>query len=132
MRPDKKRPCASWSEGAGKLLAAQDKIRKGKTLIFVLFEATVKKEYLQDYLALAAGLKDELVRSDGFVRSERFAGLSSEGKLLSLSVCKNEDAVAKWRNALAGTVGDAITPKTAAPLHKKTCTARRRRCGGVK
>ena len=35
-------------------------------MIFVLFEVTVKKEPMQDYLALAAGLKDELARADGF------------------------------------------------------------------
>ncbi len=69
-------------------------------MIFVLFEVTVKEEGMQEYLSLAAGLKDELLRADGFIRSERFAGLANERKLLSLSVWKSEQAVEKWRNLL--------------------------------
>uniref|UniRef100_UPI00333F746D antibiotic biosynthesis monooxygenase family protein n=1 Tax=Castellaniella defragrans TaxID=75697 RepID=UPI00333F746D len=67
-------------------------------MIFVLFEVTVRKEYMQDYLSLAAGLKNELEQVDGYLRSERFSSLNNEGKLLSLSVWKNEQAVEKWRN----------------------------------
>jgi heme-degrading monooxygenase HmoA len=50
------------------------------------------------YLAIAAELKEHLARSPGFIRSERFASLSSEGKILSLSVWQDEDAVRAWRN----------------------------------
>ena len=70
-------------------------------MILVLFEVTVKKEGMQEYLSLAAGLKDELTRADGFIRSERFAGLADERKLLSLSVWESEQAVEKWRNGMA-------------------------------
>lgn len=67
-------------------------------MILVLFEVTVKKSYMDEYLALAADLKNELVKSVGFIRAERFASLVNEGKLLSLSVWENEEAVSKWRN----------------------------------
>ena len=67
-------------------------------MILVLFEVTIKKNYLDDYLVLAANLKNELVKSEGFIRSERFCSLVNEGKLLSLSIWKNEEAVNKWRN----------------------------------
>jgi len=55
---------------------------------------------MDDYLALAANLKNELVKNEGFIRSERFTSLVNEGKLLSLSVWENEEAVSKWRNQI--------------------------------
>lgn len=67
-------------------------------MIFVLFEVTIKKSCMDAYLDLAANLKNELVKSEGFIRSERFSSLVNEGKLLSLSVWENEQAVSKWRN----------------------------------
>lgn len=69
-------------------------------MIVVLFEVTVKKEGMEEYISLAAGLKDELARADGYIRSERFSSLANEGKLLSLSVWENEEAVDKWRNSI--------------------------------
>ena len=53
---------------------------------------------MDDYLQLAASLKEELIKAEGFVRSERFSSLTKEGKLLSLSVWNNEECVEKWRN----------------------------------
>ena len=53
-------------------------------MIVILFEVTVKKEGMKKYLSLAAGLKDELARADGYIRSDRFRSLANEGKLLSL------------------------------------------------
>lgn len=67
-------------------------------MIFVLFEVTIKKECMDNYLALAAGLKDKLAEAEGFIRSERFSSLVNERKLLSLSVWENEEAIEKWRN----------------------------------
>ena len=67
----------------------------------VLFEVTPKKEYKDDYLRLAAALKSEIEKADGFNRSERFESLNSRGKLLSLSVWESESAVSRWRNTAA-------------------------------
>lgn len=67
-------------------------------MVLVLFEVTVKKGCVETYRSLAAELKDELARTGGFIRLERFASLTDEGKLLSLSVWENEQAVEKWRN----------------------------------
>lgn len=69
-------------------------------MVLVLFEVVVKKEGLTEYLSLAAGLRGELERSKGYIRSERFKSLASEGKILSLSVWENEGAVDAWRNLL--------------------------------
>lgn len=69
--------------------------------VIVLFEVTVKDGKMEDYLKMAASLKDELSRADGFLRSERFSSLTVEGKLLSMSVWRDEASVAQWRNLAA-------------------------------
>lgn len=70
-------------------------------MIMVLFEVTIKKTCMKEYLALAATLKDELAQAEGFIRSERFSSLVNEGKLLSLSVWENEQAIDTWRNTVS-------------------------------
>lgn len=67
-------------------------------MILVLFEVTIKENYMDDYLAMAGKLKEHLLKAKGFIRSERFSSLINERKLLSLSVWENEDAVNEWRN----------------------------------
>jgi len=64
-------------------------------VIFEVFPAPGKK---QEYLDLAARLRPELERIDGFISVERFASLSDQNKLLSLSFWRDEDAVQRWRN----------------------------------
>ena len=74
---------------------------KGMEPVIVLFEVTVKSGKMNDYLKMAASLKDSIANAEGFIRSERFSSLSAEGKLLSLSVWKDEESVEKWRNLAA-------------------------------
>lgn len=69
--------------------------------IIVLFEVTVKDGKMEDYLKMAGKLKDSLANAEGFIRSERFSSLATDGKLLSMSVWENEDCVSKWRNLAA-------------------------------
>ena len=45
-------------------------------VIFEVWPATGKRD---EYLALAASLRDELVRMDGFVSIDRFQSLYDEG-----------------------------------------------------
>ena len=68
--------------------------------VVVLFEVTPKKEGKDEYLRLAVALKSELMKMPGFISVERFASLNEEGKLLSLSVWKNEAAATLWRNQI--------------------------------
>jgi heme-degrading monooxygenase HmoA len=68
-------------------------------MIAVLFEVWPAEGKTQHYLDLAAALRDELSRLDGFISIERFESLSEPGKLLSLSFFRDEAAVANWRNA---------------------------------
>jgi heme-degrading monooxygenase HmoA len=68
-------------------------------MIAVLFEVWPAEGKMQHYLDLAAALRDELSRIEGFESIERFESLSEPGKLLSLSFFRDEEAVAEWRNS---------------------------------
>jgi heme-degrading monooxygenase HmoA len=63
----------------------------------VIFEVQPKPERWDDYLALARFLKPELEAIDGFVDNERFASRRTAGRVLSLSIWRDEKAVIRWR-----------------------------------
>jgi heme-degrading monooxygenase HmoA len=63
----------------------------------VIFEVQPKPGRAQDYLDIAASLRPELQKIDGFLSIERFQSLTTEGKYLSLSFWRDEDAVKRWR-----------------------------------
>jgi heme-degrading monooxygenase HmoA len=67
-------------------------------MIAILFELWPAAGKADDYFGLAAALKAELERIDGFVSVERFQSLADPGKLLSLSFSRDEEAVHAWRN----------------------------------
>ena len=66
-------------------------------MIAVIFEVEPADGKTQSYLDLAAKLRPELEKIDGFVSVERFQSLTTPGKILSLSIWRDEQAVAKWR-----------------------------------
>ena len=66
-------------------------------MIAVIFEVWPAPGRKQEYLDLAAGLRPLLEKIDGFISIERFESLSEPGKLLSLSVFRDEAAVERWR-----------------------------------
>jgi heme-degrading monooxygenase HmoA len=66
-------------------------------MIAVIFEVIPAPGRRQEYLDLAAELRPELERQDGFISIERFASLTDEGKVLSLSYWRDEEAVQRWR-----------------------------------
>jgi len=67
-------------------------------MIAVIFEVWPAEGRKDDYLGLAASLRRDLERIDGFISVERFESLTEPGKLLSLSFWRDEAAVAAWRN----------------------------------
>jgi heme-degrading monooxygenase HmoA len=67
-------------------------------MIAVIFEVWPKPERKQEYLDIAASLRPLLEKIDGFISIERFESLYNPGKILSLSVFRDEDAVKAWRN----------------------------------
>ncbi len=66
-------------------------------MIAVIFEVRTKPGLKQDYLDIAARLKPELEKMDGFLSIERFQSLSDAEKLLSLSFWRDEESVRRWR-----------------------------------
>ena len=66
-------------------------------MIAVIFEVWPASGRREEYLGIAATLRDELAEIDGFVSVERFESLTEPGKLLSLSVWRDEAALACWR-----------------------------------
>src|SRR4249920_973184 len=76
-------------------------------MIAIIFEVLPAAGRKQDYLDLAAALRPELERIDGFISIERFASLTNEGKILSLSFFRDEAAVQAWRNLEAHRLAQA-------------------------
>jgi heme-degrading monooxygenase HmoA len=66
-------------------------------MIAVIFEVIPADGRVDDYLALAAGLKPELESVDGFISVERFQSLTDPDKVLSLSFWRDEASVRRWR-----------------------------------
>ena len=66
-------------------------------MIAVIFEAWPAPGRADEYFALAASLRADLDKIDGFISIERFESLYEPGKILSLSFFRDEEAVAKWR-----------------------------------
>jgi heme-degrading monooxygenase HmoA len=67
-------------------------------MIAVIFEVWPAEGRRQHYLDLAATMREELAKMDGFISVERFESLTTPGKLLSLSFWRDEAAVQAWRN----------------------------------
>jgi len=68
-------------------------------MIAVIFEVwPADDERREQYLHIAASLRDDLSRIDGFISIERFQSLAEPDKLLSLSFWRDEEAVRAWRN----------------------------------
>lgn len=67
-------------------------------MIAVIFELWPAEGETDAYLDVAGGLRPMLEGIDGFVSVERFASITEPGKYLSLSIWRDEEAVAAWRN----------------------------------
>ena len=66
-------------------------------MIAVIFEVVPAPGRKQEYLDIAASLRLELEKMEGFISIERFESLTNEGKILSLSIWRDEEAVKRWR-----------------------------------
>jgi heme-degrading monooxygenase HmoA len=67
-------------------------------VIAVIFEVWPAEGRASEYFDLAASLKADLERMDGFISVERFESLVTKGKYLSLSFWRDEAAVRAWRS----------------------------------
>jgi heme-degrading monooxygenase HmoA len=67
-------------------------------MIAVIFEVWPAEGQRDAYLAHAARLRTDLETIDGFISVERFQSITDPDKMLSLSIWRDETAVAAWRN----------------------------------
>lgn len=67
-------------------------------MIAVIFEVIPSANGKGEYLDIAAKLRPELDKIDGFISVERFQSLSDPTKILSLSFWRDEEAIKQWRN----------------------------------
>ncbi len=70
-------------------------------MIAVIFEVEPHASHMQQYLDIAADLRPQLEKIDGFISVERFQSLVDEKKILSLSFFRDETAITQWRNLQA-------------------------------
>lgn len=62
----------------------------------VIFEVEPKDGRADRYFELAAKLRPELEKIDGFISVERFESLTNKGKYVSLSFWRDEAAIKAW------------------------------------
>ncbi|MDI4665575.1 antibiotic biosynthesis monooxygenase [Xanthobacter autotrophicus] len=67
-------------------------------MIAIIFEVWPAEGQKETYLDLAARLRVDLEKMDGFISVERFESITEPGKMLSLSIWRDEEAVKAWRN----------------------------------
>jgi heme-degrading monooxygenase HmoA len=66
-------------------------------MIAVIFEVELQPGRSADYLQIAESLYPIVTAIDGFISIERFESLTNPGKILSLSLWRDEAAVDTWR-----------------------------------
>src|SRR5258707_9012472 len=64
----------------------------------VIFEVWPAEGRAQEYFDLAAALKADLEKIDGFVSIERFQSLATPEKFVSISFWRDEEAILAWRS----------------------------------
>jgi heme-degrading monooxygenase HmoA len=67
-------------------------------MIAVIFEALPRPDRRDAYFVAAESLRPLLEKIDGFISIERFESVANPGKILSLSIWRDEEAVRQWRN----------------------------------
>ena len=67
-------------------------------MIAVIFEVFPAEGKWDEYFDMAAALRPELDKIEGFISIERFKSVSDPNKVLSLSFWKDENSIQQWRN----------------------------------
>lgn len=65
-------------------------------MIAVLFEVWPRSGQADTYFEMAASLKADLEKVDGFISVERFESVTQPEKYLSMSFWRDEDAIENW------------------------------------
>lgn len=78
-------------------------------MFVVVFEVTMKEGQASRYFEMAAALRSEVEKIDGFISVERFQSLTTPGKYVSLQFWRDLEAIDAWRrngaHALAQRLG---------------------------
>jgi len=76
-------------------------------MIAVIFEVWPAQGRADEYFSIAAELKADVEKIDGFISIERFESRTEPGKFLSLSYWRDEEAIRRWRNLESHRVAQA-------------------------
>ncbi|MCW8928840.1 MAG: antibiotic biosynthesis monooxygenase [Gammaproteobacteria bacterium] len=66
-------------------------------MVAAIFEVCAGEKRKSEYLNITNELKPILQDIDGFLSIERFSSLAEEGKVLSLSFWRDEEAIQEWK-----------------------------------
>ena len=66
-------------------------------MLALFFEVKSKPDSYQRYLDMAAALRPQLEKIDGFIAIDRYRSLAREGVVLSHSIWRDEAALTAWR-----------------------------------
>ncbi|NMM43014.1 antibiotic biosynthesis monooxygenase [Rhodospirillaceae bacterium KN72] len=69
-------------------------------MIAIIFEVFPADGQRERYLDIAASIRPELEKIDGFISVERFQSLTDPDKMLSISFFRDEAAVEAWRKTM--------------------------------
>ena len=67
-------------------------------MIAVIFEVIIPGDNMEKYLKMAAAIREDQQKAEGFIYGERYKSITKPDKLLSFSLWESEEAVKKWRN----------------------------------
>jgi heme-degrading monooxygenase HmoA len=66
-------------------------------VLAVIFEVWPAPGRADEYFSLAAALKSDLEKIDGFISIERFRSIVNPEKFVSISFWRDEEAIRRWR-----------------------------------
>jgi heme-degrading monooxygenase HmoA len=66
-------------------------------MIAVIFEGIPHEGKMDEYLSLAPKYSEHLKSFDGFISNERFQSCANPGKVLSLSLWRDEESIHRFR-----------------------------------
>ena len=67
-------------------------------MLAVIFEVWPTPGRTEEYFQLAAALKSDLEKIDGFISIERFRSIVDPEKFVSISFWRDEEAIRRWRS----------------------------------
>jgi heme-degrading monooxygenase HmoA len=67
-------------------------------MLAVIFEVWPAPGRTEEYFQLAAALKSDLEKIDGFISIERFRSIADPEKFVSISFWRDEESIRRWRS----------------------------------